>query len=489
MTINTLQPQSFMTMILRKNTPPGARVRKPKAWRFLHPYVLAVPSISRLKLMGIIAWACLAMGLTIFSQPVQGAPARPETQTLTPSGLLTFDEGVKIALNQSPAFTKSSLELEIKRLDETDSRYGLFPSIDFRTTYYLSRPSGTTGSPFSLNFTTDPNYNPVASYFTLEAQKLATRAAILTHIKTISAGLERLGQLFLELDFLKSQAQGLKNLASISQEKLAYAEHRFSAGTGTSLEVKDAQQGVKVIQNELEHAAYTQKRTLANLKDFLGLPPTQEVTPDFQNARQQVVGSFDPATVTFEQAKSRAYDLKIMEILLKLQEYNVKLAKVKSFPTVLFTTQTPDPLYSTSKTALYAGIGLYVPLWDGFKRIRNVSRQKTILRQYDNDKSQVEKDLENKFLEAQEKVKDSSLSRQLVQSQLDLVQLKAQLQEASYQSGGVTLPVVLDSRRDIIETKRKLSQKTLEYDRAILALRQISGDLGYSYVDANSWQK
>ena len=127
--------------------------------------------------------------------------------------------------------------------------------------------------------------------------------------------------------------------------------------------------------------AFIQKKALTNLKNFLGLKPTQELTPDLQNTHRQVLGNFDPASVTWEQTKSRSYDLKIMEIVIKLQAYNVKLAKVKVLPTILFTTQTPDPLSST-QSGLYAGFGLYVPLWDGFKRIRNVTRQKTILKQY-----------------------------------------------------------------------------------------------------------
>ena len=160
----------------------------------------------------------------------------------------------------------------------------------------------------------------------------------------------------------------------------------------------------KVSWNNL---AFKQKQGLSNLKNFLGLRPTQELTPDLQNTHRQVLGSFDPTSVTWEQAKSRSYDLKIMEIAIKLQAYNVKLAKVKVFPTILFTTQTPDPLSST-QSGLYAGFGLYVPLWDGFKRIRNVTRQKTILKQYDNDKSQAEKELENKFQEAQAKVMETA---------------------------------------------------------------------------------
>jgi outer membrane protein TolC len=477
-----------MTMIRRKILPLRALSLKPQTGKIPHRYFSLVPSISNLKLIYIIAWAFMVIGLTTLSQPVQGAPHPPGASTLSPSGPLNYEEGVRIALNQSPFLTKSSLEIDLRRLDETDSRYGLFPSIDFRTYYYPNRPVNTTGPPYSLNFTTDPSYNPVASYFSLQAQKLATEAAILTHIKTISAGLERLGQLFLDLDYLKNQILIMKDQANLSREQLTYAENRFSAGTGTSLEIKEAQQGIKMEQKGLEQKAFLQKKALDNLKNFLGLDSTQEVTPDLQNTHQQVIGSFDPAAVTWEQVKSRSHDLKLIEIAIKLQVYNVKLAKAKTLPTILFTTQTPDPLSSTNH-GLYAGFGLYVPLWDGFKRIRNVKRQKIILQQYDSGKSQSEKDLESRLQETQSMVKETGLALQLSQSKLELIQLKARQQETRYQSGGVSLPAVLDSRRAVLDAKESTLAAALEHDKAILALRQISGDLGQTYVNASSWQK
>ena len=81
-----------------------------------------------------------------------GSAIHPGAPTLSPSGTLNYEEAVKIALNQSPYLTKSSLEIDVKRLDETDSRYGLFPSIDFRTYYYLNRPSGINRRPLQLEF-------------------------------------------------------------------------------------------------------------------------------------------------------------------------------------------------------------------------------------------------------------------------------------------------------------------------------------------------
>ena len=79
-------------------------------------------------------------------RPAQGADQSPvaQAQIPPPGTLLTFDEAVRIAITQSPIFTKSSVEIDIRRLDETDSRYAMVPPLTFRTYYYVDRPSGAS---------------------------------------------------------------------------------------------------------------------------------------------------------------------------------------------------------------------------------------------------------------------------------------------------------------------------------------------------------
>ena len=123
-------------------------------------------------------------------------------------------------------------------MDKSDSRYGMVPPLTFTTTYYVNRPEHTGSSkPYTINFSTDP-YNPLGAYFTLQAQKLITQMAILTHLQLISQGLERLGGHYLELETMQKLAACVRESYGV-RENLTYAENRMSIGTGTSLEVKN----------------------------------------------------------------------------------------------------------------------------------------------------------------------------------------------------------------------------------------------------------
>jgi outer membrane protein TolC len=250
-----------------------------------------------------------------------------------------------------------------------------------------------------------------------------------------------------------------------------------------------AQQQLQMFRDEQEGIGLIEKRALANLKSLLGWPANQEITPAFSDSRRQVLGSFNPATATLEQAKTASYELKSIEIVKELQQYNIRLAIAKSLPTIIYTAQTPDPLNQSSNYGLYVGIGLEIPVWDGFTRIRNVSRQKAILKQVGGKKWEKETFLEDKWFDTLEKLQDIGVLLKSAQSMEEVARLKSNQQEVRYHSGEVPLSAFLESRIEILKAQRMTSRQVLGYDLNVLRLRELTGDLGNTYVDASAWQK
>lgn len=429
-----------------------------------------------------------AGGVMMWCGETQAAELKPDSQILTSANPMTFDDAVKIAISQSPVFTKSSVQIDIMRMDETDRRYGMVPPLTFRTYYYLNRPENTGSRPYSLSFSMDP-YNPFGTYYSLQAQKVATQMAILSHLQVISKGLERLGAFYLGQESLKKRVAYQKAMVDLNREILTYAENRSSIGTGTSLDVKVAQQELQLAQGELEQFGLAEKRNVTDIKRFLGLPPSAEFNPDLHNCRRQVLGDFNPTTATAEQAKNRNYEMKILDLQKKLQGFKVLMAKAKIMPNILFNTQTPDPLNATTGNGLYVGVGLEIPVWDGFQRIRDVSRQRAVLKQVDASKEEKTGSLENLWSARADSLQAKSGILKIAQSKEELVRLKAHQNEVRYQSGEVTLPVSLESRKQVLEAQKETLTASLDYDLAVLTLRELSGDLGNTYVDPNSWQK
>jgi outer membrane protein TolC len=305
----------------------------------------------------------------------------------------------------------------------------------------------------------------------------------------ISKGLLSLGSCYLQLEGAHKQAAIQKDLIKVARENLTYAENRVAIGTGTSLEVKMAQQQLHLFRDEQEGIGLLEKRALTNLKNLLGWPANQEITPAFSDSRRQVLGNFNPATATLEQAKTSSYELKSIEIYKELQQYNIRLAIAKSLPTIIYTAQTPDPLNQSSNYGLYVGLGLEIPVWDGFTRIRNVSRQKAILKQVGAKKWEKENVLEDKWFDILEKHQDGGLLLKSAQSMEELARLKSNQQEVRYHSGEVPLSTFLESRLELLKAQRNTSRQAMNHDLSVLRLRELTGDLGNTYVDASAWQK
>ncbi len=442
------------------------------------------------KIPFVVAVIFLAMTAAAAATPAQGTEATPgggpqDSETVT--GPVNFDRAVRLALRRSPYFTKSSLEIEIKHLDEKDSKYDLIPPVTFRTQYYVDQPPDVRGRPYSLNFFSS-NYNPVESYFTLQARKLFTQIAVLVHMQVISEGIQRLGKMFLEMEALKQAAARQEDLIDLARQNLAFFQNRLQLGTVTSLEIKVAEQELAMAQAEKEQIAYSQKRLRENIQTFIGLKAGQPLDLDCKDARRQVVGTFDAGKATLEQAQACSYELKIVALKKQLQNYNIMLAKAKLLPSFFVGAQSPDPLSSSSR-GLFVSVGLEVPVWDGFKRLRNVSRQKTILRQFEAETNEKGIDLTGKWQEAQENVRAADVSRKSAQTQEELARLKERQSEIRYHSGGEPLAVYLDGRKGLVGAQKNAFLKTLDYDLAVIKLRQLSGELDASYVDASSWQQ
>ena len=130
-----------------------------------HPYPLAPsrqiqPPISlgplaALKGLWLLMVLVITAGALLGLNPA-AARATEESGKADTKRLLDFQEAIRIALRQSPYFTKSALDIDLSRLDESDSRYGLLPSISFRTRYYVNRPGNN-----NVNLITLPTNPPV----------------------------------------------------------------------------------------------------------------------------------------------------------------------------------------------------------------------------------------------------------------------------------------------------------------------------------------
>lgn len=418
---------------------------------------------------------------SLAARPRPGTPP-PE---LTAGTALDFDACARLAIRQSPYLTKSEVEIDIRRLAETDSKADFLPSVNFRSRYYVSDLSrtGFHPSPYSLEFVSEP-YSPVDAYFSLQVRKLLTKIARLHHLQAIAEGLQRLGRSFLELAAQQQLAQNQAEYLAIAAKHLLYTQTRQNLGSADQLELKIAAQEVEVAQLSQQQLAASRQKYVDGIKAYLGWPPQQELRLELNSARSQVLGNLEAGSADTPETRPATVDLQIQAVKKELQRYNITLAKTKLLPTFFAGVQTPDPLANVQTRSLFFFVGASLPVWDGGKRLRNVSRQKAILSQQEAEGQEKELDFQAKFQEARLQVADAAAQLKLSHSQLELAELKRRQQEIRYQQLGESLSTYLDSEKGLVAAKKKVILKTLEYDLARLQLHHLANNLVGRYVAA-----
>jgi outer membrane protein TolC len=437
----------------------------------------------------IIIWAALLLG-GIFPASAAAVHLDRAAANQGPAGgdSLDFDACARLAIRQSPFLTKSDLEIQVRHLNEADSKSDFLPAFSFRTRYYVNNLSQSglgSSSPYSLDFTSDP-YSPVEAYFSLQVRKLFSRIAVLNHLKAISEGLHRLGRSFLEVDALGKVAQVQADFNQIAEKRLSYMQERQKIGEGTTLEIKVASQELEVGRLNQKQLLNAIKKHQEGIRAYLGWPANQEFHLDLPPSRQQVLGKYESLAHLDEALPGSTFDLKIQAVKKELQTYNITLAKTKMLPTLFMGAQTPDPLTLVQSRSFFFYMGASIPVWDGFKRWRNISRQKTVLQQVDAETHEKEFDFQEKWREAQNSATDAATQLKMSLSQLELATLKERQAEVRYHSMGDPFSVYLEGEKGVYEAKKNVIMKTLEYDLAKLNLRHLANDLVSRYVDENS---
>jgi len=182
-------------------------------------------------------------------------------------------------------------------------------------------------------------------------------------------------------------------------------------------------------------------------------------------------------------------DLRIKQMVKELQTWHVTLAKMKFMPSVNMALQSPDPLSSNNVRGTFVSMGLSFPIFDGFKRTRDIDRQKLVLEQFGADETVSEKEFSQKWREAGEKITTAEAALHTAKAQEELARLKESQAETAYRGAERDFATLMTARQTRVKAQMDTMKKGLEYDTAVLALRSLSGDLVYHYINESQFQK
>lgn len=396
---------------------------------------------------------------------------KPDHNTI-PEQITDFKTCALTSLRRTPQLQRTRMEIDIRRLDEEDSRWSYFPTLQLSSYYYLSEDQGT------ISFHA-VNYRPWEPYYSLQAQKLITEIVMLKHVQATAQSLYELADTFLQLHTLSQIDNYYQKIIDLSQKKLKYAENRRISGLTSPLELEVEKQTLATLTAEHRGILIKREALLDGLCIAMNLPDRKIFALDSSIAFKQIMGSSGVAALTSLSSPEDSLNQQIIRKQQLLQEKKILLAYSQYMPDFSLGVRSPDVINEETDTenSYFFYLGMSLTLWDGNKRARDITRQEMLLRQMEYEKREVENGDSLAWRQATEQFSLAKTEYTMSQSIENLNNLQLKKKESEYNTGTIKLPDFINYQIEMHRDKINIIQKELVFYKAGLKLRHLSGQL------------
>ena len=419
--------------------------------------------------MTLLILCCLFFPSVTVGASVQG---RAGIELELPGEINDFRTCAIVGLQRTPELKRSKMEIDIRRLDEDDSRWSYVPTLRLSSQYYLAENEAT----ISFNAV---NYRPWEPYYSLQVRQLITQIVTFNHIKQTAEALQNLADTLLKLIAFSEIDEQYREIVSLYEKKLRYVEKLQETDVVASFEHEIEKQTLEYVIVEKERNSAQRRALIEGLCITLDLPEPAIFNFDRDAVLLQILGSVELPEQIDIAAPEQSLDQQIMARKRVLQEKRILLAYSKYMPDFSLGIRSPDVLNVSidEENDYYFYVGMDLTLWDGKKRSRDITRQELLLRQLRLESREVENKDSVKWLQAMQKLTLARSEYNLSSSVVKLKMLEMKKKEFHYNQGTIKLPQVVSHQVEIHREKIREIMKKLELQRAWLQLRHLSGQL------------
>jgi hypothetical protein len=189
---------------------------------------------------------------------------------------------------------------------------------------------------------------------------------------------------------------------------------------------------------------------ISELKMLMGYHPDFHLPLDTRDAANQVLAGFNGQLVTFAEIQGSNMALKILAKKEQLQSNKVTGAYLALVPKPVFVLE--DVQNQVDRTSGFnLALGLDYTIWDGFKRVREIKRQKMRADQLKIDRSQFSQRLYNQFKRLRADLDLSGEKEGFYREQARLAELTEEKAFLQYKAGEVPYEQYLDRRLEKVQ--------------------------------------
>jgi outer membrane protein TolC len=381
---------------------------------------------------------------------VNSASASSGSVSKTPfQGYFDFTTCVHYALVHSEIFKKNRLEIQIRSSAVKDAHAEIIPQIDIRTQVYLSRASGNTGSPLNFLFYTS-QFNPFVALIKIKSNEILVDMAKDSHIHKITDHVAAMAKLFYSINTLEKSIKIRKQVLALTQDKVSYGTSKNEQGTMDPIQVRIWNNNLRGAQLKLKQLDKEREDKILELKALMGYPPDFHLPLDTRDAANQILGGFNGQLITFADVQGKNLSLKIAAKKEQVQSNMVTGAYVSLVPRPILTVEAIDNQVDRS-SGFNLAVGVEYTVWDGFRKVREIKRQKIIAEQLKLDRNELSTSLYNRFKRLRGRLELSGEKEALVREQARLAELNEERALSDYKAGAITYDQYVDRRIEKVE--------------------------------------
>jgi outer membrane protein TolC len=391
-------------------------------------------------------------------------------------GRFDFPTCIRYALVHSDAFTQSRLDIQIKSADVKDAHAEILPTLQLFTRYYLTRAGGNSGSgKFSIQlFMT--NWDPFLALLKIKSNSILVDMARISHREQICDNTGKMAKLFYRIDLLERMIRARRQILALQQNKLDYAKSRIDQGAYEPMDLRAMQNTVRGENIRIRDMEREREVRLGELKTYMGFPPDYELPLDTRDAVNQVLTGFIPQLVTFGNVQTDNLHLRLLAKKEQLQSNRVMGSYVALVPKPLLVFEQVDNQVDRTSGFNFA-LGLDYTIWDGFKRVRDIKRQKMIGEQLRLDRNQYSERTYQAFKKIRAELADFSEKDSYYREQARLAEMSEEKGLILYKAGDVNYEQYIGRRVERVEAEVSVINNAQGRVDALIDLAVMAGGL------------
>ena len=411
-----------------------------------------------------------------------------------PKKVFSFEDCVFLTIQQSPALVNSAVNIEIKRLAQTDAvwKYLPEPRMQFTVSNNITRynmDNSNTPSDYGQTRMRVGFYayfpNPMATYFEHQVQTAMVNLAISTHRKAVGKAISKIGEAYLELQAQQKIVEAQKELLPLGKELVDYWKKVEAVDGRQGVSLNLAMQHQRELELKLEQTRMKEIIQRTQLMILAGVVPQQRLEVDTKSA-DSVLAGFDGHKLTWDERWPATEDELLLRGQVKLSDYNIMVAWAQYMPTMSIAVNNNPPAGqyqpNNGREDTFLHLIFDFPLIDWGRRYRGVQTARMTKAQAFHELARKRTDYSNKWLQCEQRVALAETERKLAKTRLDTASMQFKESQISFHEGIVQLPDMATKQEDMVQARIAYINADLDYKLAMLEWMDLSNSLSQRFL-------